>query len=1756
MNTLILATDTQAIQDDGKSFLDDTADFLSYGLATTATSASVGIWNTVKAGFNMFGADLSMTDETSAVRSTFGDNAAKYYADNKVAVDFAGLLASSVVTGIGAINGLRAWQARGIVADSYKAITGLGTPDIVLGSAQVQAYRNAVSSAANYSWANKELWGAMRFASKQNVKDALLAEAAFLATNNQNALINPEGLSYVDSSVRAIKEGWAFTLGGAAVGVGIDALRIKGYAARSFKEVNETGLAQDFKLITSELRTRGGAVGDRLADVASLQWALANDSRFAVTNKAQEFAKAKAHEQLTLLRNDLIVEINKGDNAGVVAMSQLLDTADEAAIAQHASNLLRIERPTFKAFESNIVRYERTASQPVASPELINKVRTAEGDDLDAAVLELKTLNRARASSNNAALQGLQASLTGKRTSAKMFDELFRYASKSGDRDLIDAVNRLQADSPSLARLTKPMMALRQQQYDAATGLNIAGTRIRPELAGDLVDVLTDAATRLSVAKDAHLLAKEFPTLHRLSVKHAIGAIEPIGTTTAWYNTRTKLLTGTGLARARDLGKIKLSNGIISVEDAGINFYYSLDNVGYKTYLDNLAKFKELKGSQEHPALVASAHWDAAHLEGVPSLRLHSTDLPRIEAFVLKKYDTSVEPKLTLLTGGAESQLTQAEARAYLIEQKEISRAAMQAAGRSAEEIALVLNTGEKFAIGQAADDVILRGVDYNRAESVMLRYKDYGLDNVDKAARSWDGIAARAEADFNLRLKTSGDVMHSLGLGEIEQRLPTERMDIIKELSVTDPKATLITAAHTRFNSLREWATSVGAMLNKAKDTSRIAVETETSGFVEHFSKSGNFAQRAELAAFNNAARRDQFYVLPSAAGDGAVAIPKEKFGELLQARLPSNYAELPIDSQRAISAQLSAELKDVLGNADAAKQLLGEASETSYRVLSKEVAEVVQWHMARNAKYIDNDMAIATATGKHVTRDANVYYAPPPDLRRQRHVAFVLPKESGTDAPRFMLFADTQAALDAKMAYVRENHPTYNALQQREISSYKKLIQEYDRGQIFDELEFDVNLRNLGRSSDALPSLDVYGIETLDRMRNWHHNKAEYQIMKSAELRYADTVQTLRSADGVFTEQAVGAEKAASTVYADTVNIMLDKASEGGKFHQLYNRVQDVFGAHGSKALDVAGGKIVEMWRNSWLGQKKGSAVFTQEDFLAVTKDLESKGFKNPYSSIESYLTNSAVISDGRSANALSRLASTLVAGLTLRLDWLNSFVQVMSTPILLSGIIREAKVSMADPAIVRLTTVRNPANGVLEMNANKLMADSVRMVFSPAGKQLMEEARKRGILQDYTRQYIDATDFSSLNGRHGIQQLQAKVDGLVHLASKATGHMIAEDFSRAIVMNSMWKIAKAGGLKDDAAWAMVRSGIDKVHGVYRSHGRAQLFNGVVGQSMGLFQTYMFNMAQNVGRAIQDGRSRDVFAMAVMQGSIFGARSLPMFSSINKAVADTNSGSLDIFSLAGSDYDPEGFATYALYGLASHATVIPVDAYTRGDMAIRHSTIVPLNPLDWPAVAMIGKAIANVVDAGQAYANGASGANAFAYGLAHNALNRPLQGIGTMWLDSLTTNNGTPLFVDVSRNDYDPEQGVNFAAIGARLMGGKPLAEAISLDSYYRRTAYQTEQRNKIDELAKDFRIASADGAELSDDAYDNFMSEYVSSGGQVENFNAWVGRQLMSSQQSSVDDFKRKMENTATGRLYGTLMAERRTVPLWDDDALIGD
>lgn len=1747
-NDFIQAVDNEEVDGSGQSFIQSAGEFFGYGVTSSVISGGVGIWNSVKAIGNTFGADLAMTNEADVVQNLVGQEAQDYYLEHKVGADLGGLVVGSVGAGLMALRAFRGIQAMGNVAGTgrfgFTNALGVTNPDIVLASSQAQALRTAVqSNVAEFTWRGTAFNQALGWAARQNIQEALVMEGAFIALNNQNTLLNPDQLSAWDSSKNLAAEGLPFVALGAAIGTAIDGIRLYGAAKGAFRAV-ESGSNADLRVVMQDAITTFAPAGDNLYDATRVQKLINDDPKYAIdsTDPAAVATRAKAQEQVDAFMKESTVRLNQADEAGLDMVNQVAAKPSDLDRVTVFGNLQSVERPTLEHFDEQLAAYGNRGAVTGKSLE------DAQGFSDQMQVLT--DLNRASLQGQTSLWQAIAGNLTAKKSG--LLDEILAYGVAIKDSKLMQVVSSARQLAGSKA-LPKAKQLLLSQQVKGHKGILIGSTEIPPQLADELLDAVSGLAARLQNTTSGAEAARAVPKLAKLLDKHG-AYTKSWDSVTAWYNTRTqRSLTGM-IPRAQDIGKVQEFGTRIAIKGTNKEFTYRTDAADPLKVLARASEAKaDLAGID--PTLEVSAHIAAAaqrpmaayrtvpasskDVAGAPiEYRTSQTDWPSLERVATGMSDQDTV-RLTSINGAGQA-LTKAEALAYVIAQKEAGRAAYQMAGYNEQQIAVLLNTGEKFALGQAADDVILMGkMDYSRAESVMLRYKKYGAKQVDLAARNFDGIMARTELQMQASEKAFGKV-----LGVAATMFPAEDVSLLRTLSATELKVGMFNSATSEFGKFREWANYVGSLTHGQKDASRQVIERALHGHLSALSKDTPeaVAGRAQLALFNNMARRDPYRVFRLADDDGGthMVMKLADFGDFMKSQLKQGYSE-----------EQAMELLTTRGIAN------GLVGSKQAMLLKKDVGELVDTHMALNAKHIENDVALASAKGRSIARSPEIYYAPPVDLRVTPFFKFIIPKGGQEELGRFMIYGANQAELEAKAAYATKQYGgTHRIVSQGEVSLEKQLRGEYESGKVFSDYDFDPELARMGRASEAQPSLDIYAAESLDLLRNWHHNKAESQIMQAVELKYASTMQALRKSNAAFDSANInslkegGKRTAELSIFESTRRIMLDSASFEGTAADTYRKANDMISATGGAAIHHTAEAIRTL---------RGKKGVTQEDFDALTKELADHGFQNPYDNLSTLLARSEVVSDGRELNSLMRLANTLVASTTLRLDFMNSALQIMSTPLLLHGAIKEAKIALAGTQagknLVNMTTVVNPVNGMREPSAAKLMADAIKNWFTPEGAAFAEKLRERFILTDYNRQYLEAHDYSSLNGRHTLNTVQQKVDQLATFGSKFTLHQKSEDMSRFMVAWSMKKIGEARGLGEDEVFALARNAVDKVHGVYRAHQRVQLFSGVVGQSIGLFQTYMFNVAQYMTRHISEGQGKTAAIAAFMQSTVFGLRSLPAFHTLNQMVADTNRGKLDVYSLSGSESDPTGFGSYMLYGLGSHALITPVDFFSRGDMVLRHNLVVPTTAQDFPAVSIISKAVANIVRTGQMVAgaeNAGEVGNALAYGLAHNALNRPLQGLGTLFMGNVTTNSGTPVFLNTNYTGYDPDAGFNFAAMGGRLLGGKPKTEAILLDSYYRRTAYQQEQAKTLADLGARVRVQLQGDSGVSDESYMNFFSEYSSAGGTPENFHQFFSRNMGQASQGSVEQFRLKMQgDNPTSRAYNRLMQERADKPAWSYD-----
>lgn len=373
----------------------------------------------------------------------------------------------------------------------------------------------------------------------------------------------------------------------------------------------------------------------------------------------------------------------------------------------------------------------------------------------------------------------------------------------------------------------------------------------------------------------------------------------------------------------------------------------------------------------------------------------------------------------------------------------------------------------------------------------------------------------------------------------------------------------------------------------------------------------------------------------------------------------------------------------------------------------------------------------------------------------------------------------------------------------------------------------------------------------------------------------------------------------------------------------------------------------------------------------------------------------------------------------------------------------------------------------------------------------------------------------------GSHKLAQVEQGIKKIADFGSKYSGFNQAEEMTRFVTAKMVHEVGTKLGYTTKELVPIMGSAVDKVHGIYTQSARAGLFNGIVGQGVGLYMTYVFNLMQQFATAVGSSDRKRAAIMLGMQSSLFGVGSLPGMTLLNQKIA-TDFGGEDFYSL--TQADEEGWGKYMMYGMASHAFGFNVDMFSRGDLQFRHNTVVPLNPLDWAVVGRTASVVGNIMSTADNIAGGdVPVSEALLQGLAHNGLYRPLQGVGALLAGEVTTKSGQTL---VESRGWGEDTA--FASITARLLGSRPTAEAIAMDSMYRKAAYQASITKKLGEIGGQIQLKLKSDEPLSSEDYSGFAEKYEEAGGKLENFNKYWVSQLRAYDQPQLQKFKEELQS----------------------------
>lgn len=793
------------------------------------------------------------------------------------------------------------------------------------------------------------------------------------------------------------------------------------------------------------------------------------------------------------------------------------------------------------------------------------------------------------------------------------------------------------------------------------------------------------------------------------------------------------------------------------------------------------------------------------------------------------------------------------------------------------------------------------------------------------------------------------------------------------------------------------------------------------------------------------------------------------------------------------------------------ATKWVPRKAGSKPWIVIPEEATEVFADHMDENARYARQQASIDAARGVDSAElwamRAEEYYPLPPNPSDFKYYAFVRDTTigGGANGSTTMIHAATADKLQQMIAKAQAV-PGIKVYTGEEATRYYKSMGKFEYEKTLSSARVNTEMERAGVYSDFFVQTD--GAKISERLMEYHIGRAHQQIRGAVEARYQDAFETLRKYGEEYTDIATstkgirGEKGSIKNPYEDLIKTALDinKFSEYKWHWQTDQLVNDVAATAMSK-LDRVRAR-------------------TPEELAQVQGILDEYGLGKGMEDAAAFL-----LADHKAGRMpmtkLVQGANRLVATFALRLDALNAVVNTVGAVHMRSSELNFLIRALKDKNVAALgeefsRIAELDTAGIKQFSSRKLQAEAFD-AFAKMRKDhpWYQEFKQKGwITEDVAAQH-SIIDELSIQPGDTASKLEARMNSafnIWHKASEAgakwTGNNLAESMNRFVTAYTAKRLTelgiKAGVITAKDADVMINAIVNRVDGTLIASQKPILFNGAIGGAVGLFQSYQFRLMQQLFRFVGEGTKKDVAYMLGLQGTLFGANSLPGFHAINEHIvgqASTNPQGRDLYDALYSGAGKHG-AELLLYGLPSN--LLQNNLYNRGDVSPRHPLILPTSPSEVPAVGMLTKVYGAAKGMIQSGTETGNIGHAILTGLERNGINRPIAGM-SMLAKAAVYQDGNVVLRTTKDTDLVTSQLLDLAQV-SRLAGGKPMTEAVAVDAYYRHLAFSRRTNEKIAGLSQRIRQELQAGA-TTQELMDEYLGEFVKTGRKQEDFSKWM-------------------------------------------------
>ena len=516
--------------------------------------------------------------------------------------------------------------------------------------------------------------------------------------------------------------------------------------------------------------------------------------------------------------------------------------------------------------------------------------------------------------------------------------------------------------------------------------------------------------------------------------------------------------------------------------------------------------------------------------------------------------------------------------------------------------------------------------------------------------------------------------------------------------------------------------------------------------------------------------------------------------------------------------------------------------------------------------------------------------------------------------------------------------------------------------------------------------------------------------------------------------------------------------------------------------------------------------------------------------------------------------------------RLRWFESMHAVVNmgsmianTPAIIKALQPKLGESLADAAarnssLTMAMKISDDGKGIVLPNLPKLMWQGMNDQWAkdPGIRKWIDDATKLGFMDQEVAEFQRAWGaIDSKAGWRGFMfgnegatgkgigaklQRSGGIDKWLGVLSDKSEHL-----SRQWGMLMGRRVANAIGLDHNASIQFAHELTNKMIANYDPRNRPEIFQGPLGATIGLFQSYVINYYQRMFRYLETQDTRSLAIQAASQSAIFGTASLPGWDALNWAFFDQGQAKGDDpvesmykrFGTADADLIMHG----TLSNLPKLFGAEGASLYTRGDSALRlpgsqwqlAGGVVPVPNL--PVADTLSRLAGGL---GQAFktlfqVQGGMSMTHLAEIASNVITNRPIAGM----IETLGAGG-----YDTTFDGQVASEATTATESAYRWLGIRSMAQQKSIDSFYANKTSMEEQAARQDILRGETRSAIRAG---DMERVPELFKQYVENGGSPRYYTRWLKESFAAAQDTrserALDKALRDPQNAsmaAIGRL----------------------